>query len=315
MVAQTNTLEQLDTAGARHVWKGALLEGVPGQVHPAAEQEAVLATLAESERDLDARLREIFGAFPHPLRELERRLWDNCRWAFRADATYLAVTLDLLERRGPSDLNLVYFGGPDVVGHRFWRYLRPELYEHPPAPEDVENFRHVVRDYYRWVDEAIGALVAAHPPDTTVLVVSDHGMKPVNLDAHFPPDDPPRNANSAHHHEAPPGVLVAAGPLVARTEGPPPRELDRADLREVGTVFDLAPTLLTWLGLPVGRDMPGHALDGLTAPTHRDRPRPAPVATHDTPDFLASRPRPEDAARDEAESLRQLQDLGYVDED
>ena len=315
MVAQTNTLNQLDTSGARAIWKGALFEGVPGQVHPPSEQAAALQALAASERTLDRRLGRIFGTFEHPLREFERRLWDNCRWAFRADATYLAVALDLFERRGPSALNLVYFGGPDVVGHRFWRYMFPELYEHPPQARDIENFGGIVRDYYRYVDAAVGKLVAACPPDTTVVVVSDHGMQPVNRDARFPADDPPKNANSAHHHDAPPGVLIAAGPHVAAGAGPAPQALELADLREVGTVFDLTPTLLTWLGLPVGRDMPGRVLEELTAPSHRHRPRPAPVATHDTPEFLASRPRPEDLQRAEAERIEQLQNLGYIDDE
>ena len=57
MVAQTNTLEDR----AAGLYKGALHEGVAGQVHPEARTAWVLASLRASEAALDERLAAIFG--------------------------------------------------------------------------------------------------------------------------------------------------------------------------------------------------------------------------------------------------------------
>lgn len=309
MVAQTNTEAQLDTRGGRNIWKGTLLPGLPGQVFPPARQEEMLQTLRTTDQRLPELTGELFGVFPHPLSLLGRRLWANCRWAFRADATYLQIALDLLTRDGPYDLTMVYFGGPDVVGHRFWRYMRPKLYAHPPSEAEIENFGRVIADYYAYIDEAIGRLVDALPEEATVLVVSDHGMHAINREKRFDPDDPPEDVNSAEHQDASPGIFIAAGPAI-RARPPATGMVKRRDLPGVGGVLDIAPTLLALLGIPIGSDMDGRVLDGiLRAPYAGFR---AAVPTHDTAAFLASRPTLRTPAAHEAERLEQLRALGYL---
>ena len=39
---------------------------------------------------------------------------------------------------------MLYFGGTDVVGHRFWRYLQPERFEHPPSAREIEELSGVI---------------------------------------------------------------------------------------------------------------------------------------------------------------------------
>lgn len=62
--------------------------------------------------------------------------------------------------------------GVDRVHHGFWRYHDPQhrLYE-PGNP-----FANAIRDYYRMVDAQAGELIALAGDDTTVLMVSDHGV-------------------------------------------------------------------------------------------------------------------------------------------
>jgi predicted AlkP superfamily pyrophosphatase or phosphodiesterase len=139
-----------------------------------------MAVAEEVEAALPDLAREAFGVFPHPHSELSSRLWRNTLWAFRADTIYRRVASDILAGGKPFDLMLVYFGGPDVVGHRFWRYMYPGEFEHPPTREEIEDFSEVIRDYYRWVDAAIGSLLDAVGGEATVLVLSDHGMHTVN---------------------------------------------------------------------------------------------------------------------------------------
>lgn len=313
MVAQTNSLAQLDTRAGRNVWKGALHRGVPGQVHPPERQDEMLAILEATEEQLPELTERLFGRFPHPPSVLGERLWRNCLWAFRADATYLAVTLRLIEEDGPFDLMMVYFGGPDVVGHRFWRYMEPELYAHPPAPEQIENFGEVIPRYYRYLDRAVGELLAALPEDANVILVSDHGMHAVNRDARFDPNRPPADVNSAEHQDAPPGVFVAAGPAFApAVPDRDPASLSRGDLVRTGSVFDVAPTVLALLGIPTGLDMRGEVLEALLRRPLRGSGRPDPVASHDSLEFLARRPVPPARRPDEAERTEQLRELGYL---
>ncbi len=313
MVAQTNTTAQLDTKGGRNVWKGTLRDDVPEQVYPASREAEMLAVLRQVEADLPDLTRRIFGPFPHPLSLLGERLWNNCRWSFRADATYLRIALALAAEEPPADLTLLYFGGPDVVGHRFWRYRQPALYRDPPAAEEVENFGRVIDDYYVYVDQALGRLIAAHGPEATVLVVSDHGMAPVNRGARFDADRPPADVNSAEHQDAPPGVLIAAGPAIERGRPFPLSELTRGDLVDLGNVFDLAPTILAMLRIPLGRDLEGRVLEDLFRPEMRIAEQPPAIATHDTAEFLAAQQGERPRSPGEAERLEQLRSLGYID--
>lgn len=312
MVAQTNTLDQIDTQGGKNIWKGRLVEGLPDQVHPPRRQNEITEILEDMERNLSALTAEIFAQFGSPLSPLGQRLWNNCRWAFRADATYLRIAEKLLEEE-TFDLTLVYLGGPDVVGHRFWRYMQPELYAHKPSAEQIENFGHLIEDYYVYTDRAIGRLLAACPPEVTVMIASDHGMGPVNQTAEFDPDDPPSDVNSAHHLDAPPGLCIVAGPYIRKfAKRVSPEKLQRRDLTSVGSVLDITPTLLTMLRIPIGEDMDGRVMKRLFTGDFDASSLPAAVATHDDPDYLASRPKTAAAHPAQQERLRQLRSLGYI---
>ncbi len=63
--------------------------------------------------------------------------------------------------------------GIDRIHHGFWRYHDPlhRFYE-PGNP-----FQTAIVDYYRMVDSMIGQLIELAGDDTTVLIVSDHGVK------------------------------------------------------------------------------------------------------------------------------------------
>ncbi|MHC4695760.1 MAG: alkaline phosphatase family protein [Planctomycetota bacterium] len=318
MVAQTNTKAQLDTRAGRHVWKGTLFKGVPGQVHPDHRQSEMISILEEVERNLPDLTREVFGEFRSPLSLLGQRLWNNCQWVFRADATYLRIALKLAEEDPIPDLTLFYFGGPDVVGHRFWRYMKPGLYAHRPTAEQIANFGTIVEDYYAYSDQALGELRKAYGPDLTVFVISDHGMKPVNTHARFDPDDPPSNINSAEHQDAPPGVFFAAGPHIRKSpvidsiHSPWRTHIAHADLQTVGSVLDIAATVLAMMRIPIGDDMEGRVATQIFRDEFQIDRQPARVATHDTAEWLARRegrvlPHP-----GEQERLEQLRSLGYI---
>jgi len=71
------------------------------------------------------------------------------------------------------DLGMFVEIGVDRIQHAFWKYFDPQHEKYEPG----NRYETVVRDYYRYVDARLGELLDGLPPDTAVLVVSDHGAK------------------------------------------------------------------------------------------------------------------------------------------
>ncbi len=92
--------------------------------------------------------------------------------------TYLRVTSEILAAGEPPALLMVYFGSPDVMGHRYWRHAYPEEFDAPPGEEEVAVLGGILGDTYDWVDAAIGTLLDTYgEAEPTVFIVSDHGMR------------------------------------------------------------------------------------------------------------------------------------------
>jgi predicted AlkP superfamily phosphohydrolase/phosphomutase len=62
--------------------------------------------------------------------------------------------------------------GVDRIHHAFWKYFDPAHHLYQSSP-----FQSVIPDYYRYLDEEIGDLLSLLPAQTSVLIVSDHGVK------------------------------------------------------------------------------------------------------------------------------------------
>ena len=69
--------------------------------------------------------------------------------------------------------------GLDRLQHGFWQFHDPEhlLYE------TGNPYRHVIEDYYRYLDEELGKVLELLSEDTIILIVSDHGAQ--RLDGGF----------------------------------------------------------------------------------------------------------------------------------
>lgn len=320
MVSQTNTLPELDTPRGRNekIWKGTLVKGIKDQVYPPGRHVEMISLLREVDQELPALQKQIFGEFRYPLSPLGKRLWDNCRWSFRADTTYYRIVRKLVKEGSVPDLTLLYISGPDVVGHRFLRYMRPEFFRHKPTKEQISNFGTIIENYYAYCDRLLEQLMGIYGPDVTFFIISDHGMDPVNLEVEFNPDDP-WNANiSGGHKNKPPGFFLASGPLICNLSMEKSlQNMNRQDLQKVGTVFDITPTILTLMGIPIGKDMDGMVLTKIFRDEFRLDLLPPAVATHDTPGFLArqkKRKKKNIINPDEKERLEQLRSLGYIND-
>jgi predicted AlkP superfamily phosphohydrolase/phosphomutase len=85
-----------------------------------------------------------------------------------------AVCRHLLDTR-PWDFFMVVEIGLDRIHHAFWRFLDPAHPRHEPG----HRYRDVVRAYYEYLDDEIGELLERFDEDTAVIVVSDHGARPM----------------------------------------------------------------------------------------------------------------------------------------
>jgi tetratricopeptide (TPR) repeat protein len=146
----------------------------------------------------------------------------------------------------PWDFLAVYYDGLDTIGHQFMPFHPPQL---PNVSDtDFAIYASVMRELYLFHDEMLGRLLELAGPDTTVILLSDHGfhcdhLRPVHFgNAHSPEAD----AAQWHRHY---GILVMKGPDILQDE-----RIYGANL------LDITPTILALLGLPAGKDMDGVAL-------------------------------------------------------
>ncbi len=195
------------------------------------------------------------------------------------------------------DLTMVFFDAIDTVGHHFMQYRPPRMAH--VSDREMRLYGDVMDRVYEWHDRTLGALLEQAGPDTTVLLLSDHGFhsdtKRPNLKG-LPPERRQELESSWHR---PYGVLVASGPGVVpgATCGP-------------CSVLDLTPTALALLGVALGEDMDGRALHEILDPSLEQTRIP----TWDAVEGDAGM-HPADLRQDPLEStaaIQQLVDLGYL---
>ena len=266
----------------------------PGTVHP-PELAEELAELRMHPHELDGDLLRLFvPKAPEIDQEKDKRLSSVAKIVAECAGVQAATTF-LMERVPDWDLTAVYFDGIDHFGHGFMRY-------HPPRLDwiderDYDLYNNVVNAGYIFHDMLLGRLLDLAGPDTTVMLVSDHGFEPGHLRPKSLPNEP---AGPAAEHR-PFGVFAAAGPGIKRDA-----------LVYGASLLDVTPTALSLFGLPIGRDMDGRVLDDIfqTPPGHGY------IDSWDQVPGDDGRHGPETRVDsvDAQEAIRQLVDLGYIDE-
>ncbi|MFH1742763.1 MAG: alkaline phosphatase family protein, partial [bacterium] len=86
------------------------------------------------------------------------------------------VYLHLLRRFHPQ-VTAVCLYGMDQLAHRFWNCFAPEGFDSVDETRQ-RLYSDVIPAYYRLADRALGRVLAVLPQETTVIVLSDHGMGP-----------------------------------------------------------------------------------------------------------------------------------------
>lgn len=149
----------------------------------------------------------------------------------------------------PPPFSALYLNGLDAAEHHFWKFHEPSRFA-GIDPDEVRRYGKVIDEYYIYMDEVLGDLLRRYPLESSmIMVVSDHGHE---ANPEYDPDsgDHFNRVCSGTHEHAPDGVFLLAGPD-ARAG---------ATLPTSPSIFDIAPTVLTLMGVPVGEDMPGRAL-------------------------------------------------------
>jgi len=206
------------------------------------------------------------------------------KFSYPEDVTMVRAALHLLENRPQPDFFAVYLDGMDSMQHMYLAYYFNTLHRDILKPEDIARFKDLVPEYYVYMDEVLGELLAALDSTTTVLVVSDHGY-----------DRGLRMPQRIYDHlEAPPGVFIIAG-----------NGIKRGVTITDASVKDITPTILALYGLPIGRDMDGRVL---TEVFEHDNGPVTWVDSYDTGNRSRGRVEPSDT--DKA-ILEKLKALGY----
>jgi hypothetical protein len=280
------------------VWKGTVLPQVRGQFQPPG-LEAELAPLEREVFDDPAAsqrlVASVFGEDRAALPTVVQGLIRESVWSLLADEFFVRATCELL-RRGVPDLTMVYVGATDVIGHRFFGFRDPSLYKYQLPGAGSPQLAHALDRTYELADAWLGQLVAALPQNARIVLLSDHGMHPAYTQY------PSEAFHSGEHQDGPPGVLIVAGPGMTHVGSA------GDELRSLGTVEDVAPTVLEMLGIPIGEDMNGRVLAGLFA--NGAGLKIETVPSHD-PGFRPPSRAELDPAIEEA-FMRRYRGLGYI---
>lgn len=151
----------------------------------------------------------------------------------------------------------------DTLQPVYWYFVHPELFNAPR--NSTRRFGNAVDEGHRWIDEQLGRILEEAGPRDAVIVVGNRGW--TTGESPDPERTFGRSRIPMHDHDA---LLLMAGPgVVAGT-----------DLGKVELV-DLTPTVLRWLGLPLGQDMDGRPLAEAFDPAYLQAIPGSSVESHD----------------------------------
>src|SRR5712691_1949558 len=189
-------------------------------------------------------------------------------------------------------LVLMSYEGTDAVNHLFGPFHPP--YRDGVSQDGYRKYWPAVANYYSEVDRLIGEWMNVLPPDTTVIVMSAYGFQ-WGKDR---PRTPPQGRASLSDHRNP-GVFIAYGPHV----------LSSRTGRAI-SIYDVAPTVLTLLGLPQATEMPGRVATW----AFKDVAPITSVRVVSYAEFVTERPMATNAHIDAPRYQRELQAIGHLND-
>ena len=213
----------------------------PGTVHPDSMRETFAALRMHPAEVTEAAIIPWIPRAAQVDQEKDKRLQSFAKILAETCSIHNAATWILQNQ--PWDFLAVYYNAIDHFCHGFMHF-------HPPRMEGIsqdqyEIYKDVVVGAYRFHDMMLQTLLELAGPDTTVILVSDHGFHSDHLRPRGIPHEPAGPA--VQHRQF--GIMCMKGAHIKQDE------------RIYGaTLLDVTPTILTLFGLPVGADMDGRVL-------------------------------------------------------
>lgn len=135
--------------------------------------------------------------------------------------------------------------GLNTVEAFLYKYSFPEQFGNI-AQEDLNRFGPVISRYYEYCDQVVGKYLASLKDNDLLAVYSPYGVEPLPLWKRFVEWILGNSEVSAYHEDRPDGAVFFYG-----------NGIEKRNPVEGMKIVDIAPTLLYYLGLPVGKDMDG----------------------------------------------------------
>ena len=267
--------------------KGTIVAGIPRQTFPEGLIDS-LEPLKVKPADLDeAAIRRFYDpARTASLSPSTRDCVTGFLWSLACDETYRRIGLKLFDTY-PVDLFAVYFGGVDVASHRFWKFSHPRDLDYGVDPREASVLGGVIDAYYAYVDAILAEYLSRLGERDTLVVLSDHGFKPVLF---------PGRPNTSGHHRME-GILAVWG-----------RGAARGARIEGARLLDVLPTIFYLLDVPLARDLPGRVLTQALEPGLVASRAPRFVESYAS----AGRPAGPEASDLDRNVLERLRSLGYI---
>lgn len=249
----------------RQLTRLGLLEILPRDAPPrsrslteiVAANEAAIVSATASAKDCgeaaDARAgKALQDVLPDGSAGLDPRL-DVVKKAFFCDRAADEAFAAARASRSPGLARLA-LGGLNAVQAYFYKYRVPGAFG-TIDQEAINRYGEVIDKYYVFYDRLVGRYLAARKDDEILLVYSSFGVEPMPFWMRLVEWLVGNSEISATHEGAPRGAVFFAGPGVAKGHNV-----------EGVRLIDLTPTLLYYLGLPVGKDMDGIVRSALFQP-------------------------------------------------
>lgn len=215
----------------------------PGSVAPDELADSVGSLVTHPSQISRKQLQEFIPALSQIDRHVDHRPAILATQLARATSVQSVATAIL--QKEPWNFLAVYFDAIDVLGHYFMPYHAPRMAN--VSERDFALYSLVMTRTYELHDIMLGQLLQRAGSDVTLIVVSDHGF---HCDAQRPAlrgAESSMALDAAWHRGL--GLFCAAGDGLKRDE------------RVYGaSILDIAPTVLTLFGLPVGEDMDGRVM-------------------------------------------------------
>jgi len=185
------------------------------------------------------------SVYPPEILPAARDAFAGSTGAGQSDELYGRAARDVIAQH-PVQLEAVRYQELDTAGHSYLRDAQPRAFG--DVTDEVRQQNAAVLDRaYGSIDSVIGAAIERQAPGDLLLVVSGFGMQPVGAIKQLAARILRDPDVSGTHENAPDGFILAYGTPVA-----PGR-------KQRGSIVDVTPTILYFLGVPIGRDMDGYA--------------------------------------------------------